>query len=205
MLVAVGVAAAASTATRKDYAAVALNVLPPGQNGSLIFNKHTNDQAQLHECLTPLFDRVKMADLRRCFKDASLGIKGKPVRVERPRPGVLIERDRWDVPHITGKTAADVTFGAGWATAEDRGLLLELSRAGTCGRADIQAPGRARDQRQGVRSQRTGGGAAGGPGQTVAEGRPEGEEAACWHAGIRLRSECGIRRAGHPDHALHAK
>jgi acyl-homoserine lactone acylase PvdQ len=140
MLVVIGVAAAASGPVRKDYAAVALNVLPPGENGSLSFNKHTNDQAQLYECLTPLFDRVKAADLKRCFKDASLGIKGKPVRVERPLAGVIIERDRWDVPHITGKTAADVAFGAGWATAEDRGLLLELIR-GPARAAALDIPG----------------------------------------------------------------
>jgi acyl-homoserine lactone acylase PvdQ len=125
---------------RQDYAAVALNVLPPGQNGSLIFNRNTNDQAQLYECLTPLFDRVKAEDLKRCFKDASLGIKGKPVRTQRPRAGVLIERDRWGVPHITGKTAADVAFGAGWATAEDRGLLLELLR-GPARAAALDIPG----------------------------------------------------------------
>ena len=139
-LVVIGVAGAASGSARKDYAAVALNVLPPGENGSLIFNRNTNDQAALYECLTPLFDRVKADDLKRCFKDASLGIKGKPVRTQRPRAGVLIERDRWGVPHITGKTAADVAFGAGWATAEDRGLLLELLR-GPARAAALDIPG----------------------------------------------------------------
>jgi hypothetical protein len=69
--------------------------------------------------LTPLFDRVREQDLRQCFKDASLGIKGKPVKTQRPRAGVLIERDHWGVPHITGKTAEDVAFGTGWVTAED--------------------------------------------------------------------------------------
>ncbi len=136
----VGVAAAAGSSAREDYAAVALNVLPPGQNGSLVFNRNTKDQGGLYECLTPLFDRVKADDLKRCFKDASLGIKGKPVRTQRPRAGVLIERDRWGVPHITGKTAADVAFGAGWATAEDRGLLLELLR-GPARAAAFDIPG----------------------------------------------------------------
>ncbi|HEU0305275.1 MAG TPA: penicillin acylase family protein [Gaiellaceae bacterium] len=132
--------AAAATAPRKDYAAVALNVLPPGQNGSLVFNRNTTDQAQLYECLTPLFDRVRAADLGRCFKDASLGMKGKPARVQRPRKGVVIERDRWGVPHITGKTAADVAFGAGWVTIEDRGLLLDLIRGPARGAA-LDIPG----------------------------------------------------------------
>lgn len=139
-VLAVAIPAAAETQARQDYAALALNVLPPGQNGSLVFDRNTRDQAQLYECLTPLFDRVQAADLKRCFKDASLGIKGKPVRVQRPRAGVLIQRDRWGVPHITGKTAADVAFGAGWVTVEDRGLLLDLVR-GPARAAALDIPG----------------------------------------------------------------
>ena len=60
--------------------------------------------------------------------------------MQRPRPGVVIERDRWGVPHVTGKTAADVAFGAGWATVEDRGLLLELIR-GPARAAALDIPG----------------------------------------------------------------
>jgi acyl-homoserine lactone acylase PvdQ len=123
-----GVAASATTAPRRDYAAVAFSILPPGENGSLTFTRNTNDQARLYDCLTVLFDQVKAADLKRCFKDASLGLRVKAARVQRPRSGVTIERDGWGVPHITGKTAADVAFGAGWVTVEDRGLLLELIR-----------------------------------------------------------------------------
>lgn len=139
-VLAVAIPAAAETQARKDYAALALNVLPPGQNGSLTFTRNTADQAQLYDCLTPLFDRVQAADLRRCFKDASLGMKGKPARVQRPRAGIVIERDRWGVPHITGKTAADVAFGAGWVTVEDRGLLLDLIR-GPARAAALDIPG----------------------------------------------------------------
>ena len=70
----------------------------------------------------------------------SLGLVGKAARVQRPRAGVVIERDRWGVPHITGKTAADVAFGAGWVTVEDRGLLLELIR-GPARAAALDIPG----------------------------------------------------------------
>jgi acyl-homoserine lactone acylase PvdQ len=132
--------AAAAPARRADYAATALTVLPPGENGSVLFNRNTRDQAGLYECLTPLFDKVAALDVRQCFKDASLGIQGKPARTLRPRKGVLIQRDRWGVPHITGKTAADVAFGAGWVTAEDRGLLLELLR-GPARAAALDIPG----------------------------------------------------------------
>ena len=135
-----GLPSAAAQQGRLDFAAIALNVLPPGQNGSLAFNRNTRDQAQLYDCLTPLFDRVRATDLTRCFKPATLGLVGKAVRVEKPRPGVVIERDRWGVPHITGKTAADVAYGAGWVTVEDRGLLLELIR-GPARAAALDIPG----------------------------------------------------------------
>ena len=135
-----GLPCAAAQPARQDHAAIALNVLPPGENGSLAFNRNTRDQARLYDCLTPLFDRVRAADLKRCFKPATLGLIGKAVRVQRPRPGVVIERDRWGVPHITGKTAADVAFGAGWVTVEDRGLLLELIR-GPARAAALDIPG----------------------------------------------------------------
>ncbi|MDX6479480.1 MAG: hypothetical protein QOG29_2067, partial [Gaiellaceae bacterium] len=80
--------------------------------------------------LTPLWDTVTNRDLTRLFKPATLGLAGaKPTRVETlPRPGVRILRDRFDVPHVRGSTQADVMYGAGWATAEDRGLLLSLIR-----------------------------------------------------------------------------
>jgi acyl-homoserine lactone acylase PvdQ len=135
-----GLPSAAAQPARQDYAEIAYNVLPPGENGSLTFNRNTRDQARLYDCLTPLFDRVRAADLNRCFKRATLGLVGKAARVQRPRPGVVIERDRWGVPHITGKTAADVAFGAGWVTVEDRGLLLELIR-GPARAAALDIPG----------------------------------------------------------------
>jgi acyl-homoserine lactone acylase PvdQ len=37
-------------------------------------------------------------------------------------------RDAFNVPHIYGKTDDAVTFGAGWALAQDRTLLLEQAR-----------------------------------------------------------------------------
>jgi acyl-homoserine lactone acylase PvdQ len=53
---------------------------------------------------------------------------------------VKIMRDSYDVPHVFGKTESDVFYGAGYAAAEDRGVLMELSRwAGRL--ACIDAPG----------------------------------------------------------------
>jgi acyl-homoserine lactone acylase PvdQ len=114
---------------KRDYAAAAWTILPPGENGSLTFDRNTTDQAKLYDGLTPLFGNVTARDLRRFFKPARLGLGANEVQKrERPRSGVTILRDRFGVAHVTGKTEADVAFGAGWVTAADRGLLLQLIR-----------------------------------------------------------------------------
>ncbi len=118
----------ADAAERLDYAAFARNVLPPGQSGSLTFPPAARDQLALYDGLTPKQGDVNEADLRRYFKSARFGPDGRVVRTVRPRAGVTIRRDGWDVPHVTGRTRSDVMFGAGWATAEDRGLLMNLLR-----------------------------------------------------------------------------
>jgi len=119
---------AAGGAAGGDYAAVALNVLPPGQSGDLLFPPTAKDQLRLYDGLTPRRGNVRPADLTRYFKSERFGVNGKVVRTERPRAGVRILRDRWDVPHVYGRTRADVEFGAGYATAEDRYILMELLR-----------------------------------------------------------------------------
>ena len=127
-LAALSAGAGAGGAARADYAAVALNVLPPGQSGDLLFPPNARDQLALYDGLTPRRGNVKAADLRRFFKSEALGVDGKVVRTERPRAGVRILRDRWGVPHVYGRTRAAVEFGAGFATAEDRYVLMELLR-----------------------------------------------------------------------------
>jgi acyl-homoserine lactone acylase PvdQ len=119
---------AAGGAGSSDYASVALNVLPPGQSGDLLFPATATDQLKLYDGLTPRGGDVRAADLTRYFKPERFGVSGKVVRTERPRPGLRILRDRWDVPHVYGRTRTDVEFGAGYATAEDRFILLELLR-----------------------------------------------------------------------------
>ena len=123
-------AGTAASARPRDHAAVALSILPPGENGSLDFDRNTTDQAKLYDALTPLWDTVTDSDLRRLFKPATLGLAGaKPTRIETlPRAGARILRDSFGVPHVRGRTQTDVMYGAGWATAEDRGLLLSLIR-----------------------------------------------------------------------------
>jgi acyl-homoserine lactone acylase PvdQ len=126
---------------RRDYAAASWSILPPGENGSLTFDQNTTDQAKLYDALTPLLGNVTERDLRRYFKPAPLGLgSDKPRKRERPRAGVSIVRDRFGVAHVTGKTEKDVAFGAGWVTAADRGLLLQLIR-GPARAAALDVPG----------------------------------------------------------------
>ena len=120
--------AASAGAPPRDYAAVSRTVLPPGQNGGLTFDRNTSDQAKLYDGLTPLRGKVTQKALERWFKPAPLGGGLKPVRTERPRKGVVVERDRYGVPRVRGTSEANVAYGAGWVTAEDRGLLLNLIR-----------------------------------------------------------------------------
>ena len=124
-----------------DYAAQAWSILPPGENGSLAFDRNTTDQAKLYDALTPLRGKVTQRDIQRYFKPEPLGLgKEKPASVLRPRPGVTIARDRFGVAHVFGTTQANVAFGAGWVTAADRGLLLSLIR-GPARVAALDVPG----------------------------------------------------------------
>ena len=56
-----------------------------------------------------------------------------------------IVRDRFNVPHIYGRTNDDVTWGAGWVLAQDRELLLEQARY-NARVAVVDAPGLTRDR-----------------------------------------------------------
>ena len=134
-------AVAAGGARRHDFAATAYSVLPPGQYGGVDFQRWSRDQIPLYDGLTPLFDRVSAADVRRYFKPEPLwhGTE-KAVRVEHPGRGVTIGRDAYGVPHVFAKTEPSVFYGAGWAAAVDRGLLMELAR-GPGRLACIDAPG----------------------------------------------------------------
>ena len=146
-LLATSVAAAAvvlaplEAAPMRDYAASAWTILPPGENGSLTFDRNTRDQAALYDALTPLFGNVTARDIRRLFKPAPLGAPPRAgYKRETPRKGVRIFRDEFGVAHVNGKTEATVAYGAGWVTAADRGLLLQLIR-GPARVAALDVPG----------------------------------------------------------------
>jgi acyl-homoserine lactone acylase PvdQ len=132
---------AAASATARDFAGFARNVIPSGQYGTVPPPAGADRQAKMYDGLTPLFDRVTGPDLFKYFKSEALFVNGPPPnRVEAtPRAGLEIVRDAFDVPHIRGTTRDDATWGAGWVVAEDRALLLQVAR-GDAYVAAIDAP-----------------------------------------------------------------
>jgi acyl-homoserine lactone acylase PvdQ len=62
------------------------------------------------------------------LKPEALRPVGRTTLEQTPRDGVRILRDSWGVAHIYGRASADTEWAAGWVTAEDRGLVLQLIR-----------------------------------------------------------------------------
>jgi acyl-homoserine lactone acylase PvdQ len=103
-------------------------ILPPGNYGGLPTSDDSLDQLPLYDGLTPLRDDVTRSDIERLFLPENFEPVG-PVREEQTgRPGLRLLYDSYGVPHVYGQTRADVAFGAGWTTARDRGLLIQLGR-----------------------------------------------------------------------------
>ena len=174
---------------KRDYASAAWSVLPPGENGSLTFNRNTRDQAALYDGLTVLGGNVAPADIGRYFKPAPLGLGKDRARTrDEPRGGVTVVRDSFGVAHVTGKTEADVAFGAGWVTAEDRGTLLQLLR-GPARIAALDVPGldpfEVAFSRAELRPEPGGGGIPLQSGGCAPVARPEGPEHPRDHACVR--------------------
>jgi hypothetical protein len=101
-------------------------ILPPGNYGGVPFTQNSTDQLPLYAGLTPLRDNVTEADINRFFLPEDFQPIGQTHQEQTGRPGLQLIYDSFGVPHIYGQTRADVAFGAGWATARDRGLLLQL-------------------------------------------------------------------------------
>src|SRR5262245_1155062 len=104
------------------------DILPPGQYGNLPTTVHSTDQLPLYDSLTPLRGNVSVGDIERLYKPEDFEPNGSTTSVETGRPGLTILRDSFGVPFIYGTTLDDVWFGVGFATAQDRALLLRLGR-----------------------------------------------------------------------------
>jgi acyl-homoserine lactone acylase PvdQ len=127
------------------------NVLPPGSNGLdniTDFTKfqttaerppHFDDQLRLYTDLLYASPKLTHAQLASFFKDATFGVKPEDVESAiSPRAGVTIIRDRqYGVPHVYGKTRADVMFGTGYLGAQDRLFLMDVLRH--TGRAELSS------------------------------------------------------------------
>ncbi len=115
----------AAPASARDYADTALNIIPSGQSGSVPVPAGADAQAKMYDGLTPLFDRVTDADLRRFFKSEALNrpeVDGPVRRTRLPRRGVTLTRDRYGVPFIKATTRPGAVWAAGWVMAQDRAL-----------------------------------------------------------------------------------
>ncbi|MGO9752358.1 MAG: penicillin acylase family protein, partial [Solirubrobacteraceae bacterium] len=118
------------------------DILPPGTNGLVdsaqllsyeqdgIRPPHNDDQLAMYSNLATAAPNIGAAQLREFFKDATFGVPaGEVATTEAPEPGVSIEWDSsYGVPHIYGNTRAELMFGIGWATAEDRLFFIDALR-----------------------------------------------------------------------------
>ncbi len=107
---------------------VARYILPPGNFGGLPTTDESRDQLPLYDALTPLRGHVTNADIQRDYLPEDFKPIGATQEIATGRPGLRLIYDEYGVPHIYGQTRADVAFGAGWVTARDRGLLLQVGR-----------------------------------------------------------------------------
>jgi acyl-homoserine lactone acylase PvdQ len=118
-----------ASALAKDYASTALNIVPSGQWGDLPVPANADSQAKMYDGLTPLFGNVTTKDLFKYFKSEHFGTKGQgKLRTERPRKGVVIVRDKFNVPHITAKSHDLLVWAMGYVAGEDRHLLIDQAR-----------------------------------------------------------------------------
>jgi acyl-homoserine lactone acylase PvdQ len=102
----------------------ATSILPPGESGFVSVEGLATGTGSPH-----LYDQQQpFIEFNR--KDAMFN---QPGTTEYPRAGVTIVRDSYGVPSVTGKTDADLWWGAGWATAQDRLAELEVERHTTEG------------------------------------------------------------------------
>jgi acyl-homoserine lactone acylase PvdQ len=124
-----------------DLSGGAFQILAPGESGSVPGNEFSTDQGKLYDALTSLQLSVSPTFLERDFISEKFGVTGAVLRSEATgRPGLEILRDNHDIAHVFGETRADVMFGSGWISAEDRGLLLRLG-LGPAYTAALDIPG----------------------------------------------------------------
>jgi acyl-homoserine lactone acylase PvdQ len=126
VLLAVLLAAPATAVAGRDD--TARYILPPGNFGGLPTTDESLDQLPLYDALTPLRGNVTENDIERLFLPENFEPIEPAHEEQTGRPGLRLIYDDFGIPHIYGKTREDVAFGAGWTTARDRSLLVQLGR-----------------------------------------------------------------------------
>ena len=118
------------------------NVLPPGTNGldnalqlgafeaTKSRPAHSSDQLAMYSNLTTAAPNIQPNQLAQFYKDATFGVpSGQVESTTTPAPGVTIIRDTgYGVPHIYGDTRAELMFGIGFASAQDRLFFIDALR-----------------------------------------------------------------------------
>jgi Penicillin amidase len=144
LLAALGASASVASATEpEDFSGSAYQILAPGDGGfppPERAKSSTFDQGLLYDALTPLQGNVTAADLEKYYLSEKFGVTGPVIEEEHLAPGLVIKRDKNDIPHVYGATRELVMFGSGWVAAEDRGLLLKMA-VGPSFAATLDIPG----------------------------------------------------------------
>jgi Penicillin amidase len=128
ILVVLGVVLAVPAAAAANPGDTARYILPPGNFGGIPFTDESTDQLPLYDALTPLRGHVTDADIQKDYLPENFQPVGPTHEEQTGRPGLKLIYDDYGIPHIYGQTRADVAFGSGWATARDRGLLIQVGR-----------------------------------------------------------------------------
>jgi acyl-homoserine lactone acylase PvdQ len=130
----------ASAESLPDFSGGAYQILAPGEEGGLAPGPFSGDQAALYDALTPLQGHVSQKKIEEDYVSEKFGVQGALLSKEEPIPGLKIERDSHDIPHVFGETRGDVMYGSGWLAAQDRVILLALG-IGPAFAAAIDVPG----------------------------------------------------------------
>jgi len=149
LIVAGPAAAAAPPYGTNDYGGFR-NILPPGTNGLDNATQlaqfeangtrppNNNSQLSMYSSL-PFGAPITEPQIPNYYKNATFGVPaGQVASSEFPEPGATIVRDKgFGVPHVYGDTRAELMFGTGYATAEDRLFFMDALRH--IGRAQLSA------------------------------------------------------------------
>jgi acyl-homoserine lactone acylase PvdQ len=117
------------------------HIMPPGQRGGMTALQavsfltggtrppHSSDQRDLYTDLIRVTPGLTDDRIGALFPDAGFGVPaGEAESVESPREDVTIQRDRWGRPHVYGSTRGGTMLGAGYASAQDCLVFMDVLR-----------------------------------------------------------------------------